>query len=273
MTFLPNYETLNSLSKQYSDQEIGRMFGVSYTRVWEVRKKLGIPSFYQRNGIKKDPKTGELTHGGKNLIKFDERYFQSIDTEHKAYFLGFISADGHIRKNLQCCQISIQLQDKLLLVKLTTALGLDESRIKHRIHKSKHEMVELYLSSRFMCEDLFSIGLTHNKSFDLKINSGKIPDHLLNHFVRGYSDGNGSFYEGKNLRIYTASKEFSNQLMNWLSVPNSTPVLRVDKNTRKNPLYVIYLSHKAAMNSIDWIYQNQTICLDRKFTQFSRFTS
>ena len=32
-------------------------------------------------------------------MQFNENYFENIDTEAKAYFLGFIASDGHITKD------------------------------------------------------------------------------------------------------------------------------------------------------------------------------
>ena len=34
-----------------------------------------------------------------NITKFNENYFDIIDDEHKAYWLGFLYADGYVSKN------------------------------------------------------------------------------------------------------------------------------------------------------------------------------
>ncbi len=273
MTTLITKESLDELSNTLSDQEIGAIYGVSYTRIWELRKKFGVRSFYQKhNGLKKNPRTGEVTYGGKDTIQFDERFFQSIDTEAKAYFLGFLAADGHVRKNHQCVQLALQEKDSEIVYLLAEHLGLDRSRVKFRVHKEKFNMAELYLSSRFMCEDLVRLGLGHDKSFTLYITPELLPREMVRHFIRGYADGDGTFQEF-DLRIYTASQAFAMQLMDWLAFPGSTPTMEVRTEKRKNNLYQIRLGKRMAKAGLCWLYENQSICLKRKFAQFSRFYS
>lgn len=48
-----------------------------------------------------------------NKIKMDETFFSVIETEEKAYWLGFIAADGCIRKNKSgSYELSIHLAEK-----------------------------------------------------------------------------------------------------------------------------------------------------------------
>lgn len=265
-------EELERLSETLSDQEIGVMYGVSYTRIWELRKKAGVRSFREKSGgLKKNPRTGEVTYGGKNTIQFNERFFQNIDQEDKAYFLGFLAADGHVRKSNHCCQLSIQKRDEALMYRFANSLELNPAHIKTRIHKGKFEMSEVYLSSRFMCEDLKAIGLGHDKSFTLQINSDKLPEDMVRHFIRGYSDGNGTFHRESDLRICTCSKDFAFQLMHWLTFPGSKPAMQIHNTNRKNTLYIVRLGRRNGKAGLLWLYENQTICLERKFSQFSRF--
>lgn len=271
MGYPPSKEELEKLAQEYSDQEIGAIYGKSYTRIWELRKKSGVRSFYERHGMKKNPRTGELTYGGKDTIQFDERFFQNIDREEKAYFLGFLASDGHVRKNGQCCQIALQKRDEEILFRFADCLGMDRSRVKYRLHKGQFEMAELYLSSRFMCEDLKALGLGHDKSFTLKINPDRLPSDMIRHFIRGYSDGDGTFYRDMDLRICTCSKEFALQLLEWLTFPGSKPALQIDANKRKNPLYLVRLGRKIGKAGLLWLYEGQTISLQRKLDQFSRF--
>lgn len=48
-------------------------------------------------------------------VDFNENYFEKIDTEDKAYFLGFIMADGCILKNRNTLKIIIHKKDKHIL--------------------------------------------------------------------------------------------------------------------------------------------------------------
>ena len=52
----------------------------------------------------------------KNL-NLKEDFFEVIDSEEKAYFLGFLFADGYIENNEICCEINIKDIDLLLTFK------------------------------------------------------------------------------------------------------------------------------------------------------------
>ena len=54
-------------------------------------------------------------------IDFDENYFENIDTERKAYWLGFIYADGNVIGNR--LRIEIKAEDGYLLDELNNDLG------------------------------------------------------------------------------------------------------------------------------------------------------
>lgn len=78
----------------------------------------------------------------KNKYKTD--YFNVIDTEKKAYFLGFIYADGCIYKRQKgnsleiSLNISIQSKDKEILEELEKELNIYPSRLKIK-HYYKEE--------------------------------------------------------------------------------------------------------------------------------------
>jgi len=59
-------------------------------------------------------------------ITFDESYFECVDTEYKAYFLGFISADGCVRQRTKKCKllsININKKDIDILEKFKVAIN------------------------------------------------------------------------------------------------------------------------------------------------------
>jgi hypothetical protein len=123
------------------------------------------------------------------LINFDENYFETIDAEEKAYFLGFISADGCvIERNGNCRVLSIHInkQDIDILEKFKKEINY-EGEIS--MGKSRSRMCTIFCTSMKMFNDLSKYNVTPRKSRILKF--PKLPENMIHHYMRGYFDGDG----------------------------------------------------------------------------------
>ena len=124
-------------------------------------------------------------------------YFDQIDTPEKAYWLGFISADGCIVTTAQHPEgshLAIQLgaRDKDHLVKLKAALGAAASvhdRTAETFGKPTR-LASLSVGSRRLTEALLVLGVTPRKSATMQPWDG--PADLMAHYWRGMVDGDGS---------------------------------------------------------------------------------
>ena len=56
------------------------------------------------------------------MYKYNKKYFEVIDTEEKAYWLGFIAADGNVRKDFLKMRIELNIKDKNHLEKFKKSL-------------------------------------------------------------------------------------------------------------------------------------------------------
>lgn len=121
----------------------------------------------------------------------NENYFEKIDTEAKAYFLGFIFADGSIfrsnSKDSYVLELGIHIKDLYILEKFKT-----EVCPSHKIYFKKEACV-LSIGSKKIAESLIKFGITPNKSHNIFLifNIDMIPNTLIRHFIRGYFDGDG----------------------------------------------------------------------------------
>lgn len=120
------------------------------------------------------------------------QYFDNIDTEVKAYILGFIFADGSIyrskSKDGYCLEIGLNIRDAEFV-----ELVRDEICPSRKIYYRKRKVV-LNISSKYLCETLMNkFNLTLNKSHNiyLDFNINEIPLTLQRHFIRGFFDGDG----------------------------------------------------------------------------------
>ena len=120
---------------------------------------------------------------------FNESYFEIIDTEDKAYFLGFICADGCVRydqnRGVYGVFLKINKKDEHILNDFIKCVNGNISVRKDIIK----DTVEIRLTGKKISNDLIKLGVYQNKTFSLKYPN--IPPELERHFIRGYFDGDG----------------------------------------------------------------------------------
>lgn len=144
--------------------EIGRILNLDRAAVSRNLKKLGIDT--SRNTLIKD-------------------IFHQIDTEEKAYWLGFLYADGYISKYNQI-EVSLALEDESHLEKLKKFVNTNTNIIKDN-HRCR-----LLFCSKELANDLALLGCINNKSLILTFpTEEQVPQKFLRHFLRGYVDGDG----------------------------------------------------------------------------------
>lgn len=220
-----------------------------------------------RNGMKKSP------------YSCNYHYFDVIDTEHKAYWLGFLMADGWISynsdSNAGTFGVEIQYRDIKHLKKLNKDLE-GNYKITDRWRKctisnsdEEHHFCVLRVYSTKMYEALVSHGFTTNKSFEACIPN--ISDDLKRHFLRGYFDGNGSISNRSKGNCYikftTASKTFVDDLFNLLADNNISIANYSTVTEYGTTVYDPYIDKEESnrLKFLHYIYDGATIYLERKY--------
>ncbi len=110
-------------------------------------------------------------------------------TPEKAYILGFIIADGHIRKAGYKAEVSVKESDADLLRAIASELGCDAPLGSMTNHYDGSRMVRLYLCGQKLVSDLNKLGVYHDKS-KTAVYPAILPD-LEEDLVRGIWDGDG----------------------------------------------------------------------------------
>lgn len=224
----------------------------------------------QRNGLKKYP------------YSCDYRFFDIIDTEEKAYWLGFIYADGWIsvnhKTNSGCVGIELQIRDIEHLRKFNKSLCGNykiiekESQCKPSPNKEFRKHCQIRIYSIDMVEDLQKHGITNTKTYDMTF--PELPDALIKHFIRGYFDGDGSLYERHRkeyvvpqCNFYSASKVFLESLRKYLHDTGFNTYFWQEKRDEKYVTsYTLALAGKSNNESfLNYIYKDSIVYLDRKY--------
>ena len=144
-----------------------------------------------------------VANGGRTNFNFD--FFETIDTEEKAYWLGFLYADGYIGSKDFSVGLNISLKDIDHLKKFNDALdykkGLNISET-HQFHSTSNKnkngeimyMVSTVIRNKKLWIDLNKKGCVPNKSLILQFPNENIfkTKKLIYDFIRGYVDGDGT---------------------------------------------------------------------------------
>lgn len=150
---------------------IAKQLGASRGRLFYAMKKLGFTA---------------------TQLKVNHDYFESIDSERKAYWLGFLMADGcifHAKQFGGSSRVQVKLADR---DKHHIAKFLNDIDSVNKIWPIPSEAAsQAHVCSRKMCADLTAHGCTPRKSLTLKWPTG-VPNELIRHLIRGYFDGDGS---------------------------------------------------------------------------------
>lgn len=158
----------------------------------------GIRTMMHRNGL-------PMLISNKDKYRCNHDFF-SHDTEESFYITGFFAADGCVkfRKGKiepSIVSISLSKRDADHLLHMKNIMGV-EHQLHHKIVKNHlrnptwkdSEEIEMSLTSRQMCRDLKRFNIVPRKTHIYTFPKWIINHPLVNHFMRGYFDGDGSFY-------------------------------------------------------------------------------
>lgn len=215
---------------------------------------------------------------GVSYLKYNRDFFEIIDTEEKAYWLGFVYADGYVTTENRF-GIELGIKDLSHLEKFTKSLEYN-GKIRSRI-RNGNETCLILIKNGKVFKDLEDKGVFRDKTYSSEFPSDKqVPPNLVNHFLRGYFDGDGCYHfnrrkvprKDRGWKIYNKlSKEISltcksEKMINEIRAQLLSQGIesRIDINP-KGDLPVLRISNIENMvKLINYLYKNATLYLDRK---------
>jgi len=209
---------------------------------------------------------GRFSEGYGRKYSLDQNYFEKIDSQEKAYFLGFLYADGYVTKEKSIIRLNLQKRDKEILERFKILL-----KTKNPLYKT-HEGKTLILSiwSKKIKQDLIDKGCMPQKTFKLTFPHW-LNEDLKKHFIRGFVDGDGSVFlssvhKQKILNVSIVGRE--NFLKSILKIS------KIKGHIRKYTYHKIYhlgFHCSFAVVFCNWIYKDATIYLKRKHDKFLEY--
>ena len=256
-------EKIIELSKTLSQKEIGKMFGLTPEGIGRVLRKYGIKRKKSRLNMSK--------------LSIDIDYFKTIDTPKKAYWLGFITADGSINKNNN--KLTIICKDLEILEKFKTDIKSEHKISNFNYHDKRTDKTyyeySIQITNELFVNNIIEKGITNKKSD--KCEFPKIEEELYSYFIAGLFDGDGSvslYGINKNrLRCNLIStKEILNFINEFLKEKyqiTSVKMFSITKN--KNNVFKQHW-YKDSSKFLNFIYQgNKEIYLTRKYKIYEQY--
>lgn len=185
--------------------------------------------------------------------------FKVIDSEEKAYWLGFLCADGCVHNGY--ISINLQKRDIDHLEKFKSFLNF--RGIIATETKNQKEYCRISIGNRTIYEDLMALGCTERKSLTLTP-CEKVPEEFIFDFIRGYWDGDGGLsYSAKSNRwqaYCTSTKTMLDFFVERMKI-NTKPFLE----HRCSNTYRIHFNGRINVyKKLSLLYDNSTVFLNRK---------
>ena len=231
-----------------------------------------VSKYLNQAGFQSNPKY--IRHiNPEKLRKYDysiaDSVFDKINTEEKAYWLGFLYADGYIAELNNSIELSLEESDLNHLIAYRNFLGLENKPFNYKRRKLNNKEFYSYrfsFNSIKTKQALILLGCGPQKTFALTFpDKDQVPDSLIHHFIRGYIDGDGCIYTSQNkISVEVLGTEaFLIGYKQWVNLGNSKIYDFNHSNIKR-----VVNSNRQALNILERIYNQATICLERKHKKY-----
>lgn len=243
-----NQDIINYYLEGYSLAKTCDKFNISKNQLKTILKQrnIDIRSRHEQCILENKRRSYTINHN----------YFSVLDCQDKAYWLGFIAADGTVRKNRNEIKISLQASDDKILIQLKKDLQ-SAAPIKYYQTYKKKNVVEFKFSSEQIKKDLAYYSIVPNKTY-IGVTMKNIPSKYKMAFIKGFFDGDGSYSNGK-VKISSHLDGILKEIQEFL--PQKTYIYFFEKRN----IYSLEMSTVPSREFINNLKQINTPSLDRKY--------
>ena len=248
-------DILNKYQNNWSQQKIADFYKVSRT---VIKRVLEI----QCEGL--------IIRNRTSKYKYQQDIFEIIDTAEKAYWLGFLAADGcnYQREHNASIILNIHEKDIEHLEKFKQFCHTDaeiKSYIGYKGFSNQTPMCKITLNSKKISNDLIDKGILPNKSLILQ------PPHILEEFYKpfilGYFDGDGSISKTSQYNNYSISIQGTKEILTWICevLDWDAKLEKRNINSNNNSYYIRCGGTNKPYQILNQLYNSCEIHLDRKY--------
>lgn len=245
--------------------------------ITKIHKKTGrsaitISKLLKEKGIEKRA-IGSWT----KKYSCDEDKFEKIDTPEKAYWLGFLYADGCITK-VNTVNVLLSKSERVHIEKFkrflnaTNPIEEREDMVSINGKSWMQGSCKIRVGSKKLCNDLIKLGCLRKKTYILKWpNSEQVPEGYINHFLRGWFDGDGSIWitkkDDKTGLSITGTDEMNYPCQEYLKSKGIKSVISRHPSGKNISILGIF-NYSGIFGFEKLVYKNANTYLQRKNDKF-----
>ncbi len=234
----------------YTSVKLGKMYGVHGNSICGILKRRGV----ERR---------------RRVYDVDESYFREINTEDRAYWFGFILADGNVHK--KTLTVELQGRDRQHLenfrfsMRSLNPLSYRESKNSYALHVHSDKMVQ----------DLAKHGCLERKTCHVCF--PHIESNLCRHFVRGYFDGDGwitsRMHSGKwkiwQCGLSSSSEKIIKETHNW-TIETIGRSFGSTFRTGRGHYRLDFSGKRSVLSFLGLLYDDASVFLHRKMELYKQ---
>lgn len=224
-----------------------------------------------------------------NKLLFDETIFDSIDTEEKAYWLGFWYADGYLDskplnpniKPKYGVELSLKGDDLRHLEKFNVFMKHSKNIVKVsnvKCGKTICKRCRWGVTNKHLWNTLNNYGCTPRKSLTITFPDISIfkSSDLIRHFIRGYWDGDGCLsWCDKEHKCPSVSvlgtEDFLTSIKSHLPLKFDYILSKANQNSPNEITKQFSVCGKNGYELAKYLYSNATIYLERKYEKYLEY--
>lgn len=251
--------------------------------------KESLTSLSKKYGVRRQTLSNILKRSGyevvnrQNATKFNQHVFDVIDTEEKAYWLGFIFADGYVSSTNYTFELSLSIKDKKHLEKFNSFMEYNGNNVKinnSKCNEKTYKRCRWSITNKHLWNTLNKYGCIPKKSLKITFPDKTIfsDESLIRHFIRGYFDGDGCI--SRNISTSNKNKiaslvitilgteEFLMSILDYSKISNFyiRNISKENKITKE-----VRIHTKDHLNFLNYLYKDSFIYLDRKYKKYVLF--
>lgn len=289
--------TAENYTRLYIDEGMGLRgvateLGVTTDVVMKDMRRFGIPTrslsptaaeYAGREQLFTDRQSDEKEFPGDRVYVneprpvegLNDKFFDRIDTDLKAYALGLIWSDGNIDVHYSMLRITIQEGDAPVLDAIRSEIGSLplEWRMPNEKCRGKTPTVTLRVRNYNLTQSLLALGLCENKSARLP-HAVPPPPELEMSFVRGIMDGDGSLYrpDYPTICFYNQNPSLREIVGGcWEKITGRRPPTYAPITEGKPRPRLCEIGHRAVAIAHAIYLKNPSVCMERKRSRAEQF--